>query len=150
MARRRIGMKALRQMIELHEKTQFSNRQIAAATGVSRPAVADYVAAYDRSGLSWDEFSSLTDTEVVERLTRPKAIVDERLAAALDFFPYMLKELSRVGMTREILWREYRAKHSDGFQYSQFCTHFRVDTQRGLQRTMVTLSYLLLLSIYKI
>jgi len=48
MARRRIGMKALRQVIELHENTQFSNRQIAAATGVSRPAVADYIAAYDR------------------------------------------------------------------------------------------------------
>ena len=36
MARRRIGMKALRQVIELHEKTEFSNRQIAAAAGVSR------------------------------------------------------------------------------------------------------------------
>jgi len=37
----------------------------------------------------------------------------------------MLTELSRVGMTRDILWREYRAKNPDGFHYSQFCTHFR-------------------------
>jgi transposase len=125
MARRRIGMKALRQVIELHENTQFSNRQIAAATGVSRPAVADYIAAYSRSGLSWNEFSTLTDTQAIARLSAAKDEPDERLATALEFFPYMLTELSRVGMTRDILWREYRTRHPDGFHYSQFCTHFR-------------------------
>jgi len=118
-------MKALRQVIELYENTQFSNRQIAAATGVSRPAVADYIAAYDRSGLTWDEFSTLTDTQAIARLSATKDEPDKRLATALAFFPYMLTELSRVGMTRDILWREYRTKHPDGFQYSQFCTHFR-------------------------
>lgn len=125
MARRRIGMKAVRQVIELHVQTQFSNRQIAAATGVSRPAVADYIAAYDRLGLSWEEFSQLSDSEALERLTRPKVPGDERLAAAVAFFPYMLTELPRVGVTRELLWNEYKEKHPDGYEYSQFCLHFR-------------------------
>jgi transposase len=126
MARRRIGMKALRQIIELHELTGFSNRQISVATGVSRPVVAEYLAAYDRSGLSWEGFSKLSDSEASERLVSPKERQDLRLAAALGFFPYMLKELPRVGVTREILWKEYRAGNPDGFEYSQFCHHFRV------------------------
>jgi transposase len=125
MARKRIGMKALKQVIELHHKTGFSNRQIAAATGVSRPVVAGYIAAYDSCGLSWDEFSALTDSKAVERLTKPKGDVDDRMKDAVDFFPYMLTELPSVGVTREGLWTEYRAKHPDGFGYSQFCLHFR-------------------------
>jgi len=125
MARRRIGMKALRQVIELHQRTRFSNRQIATATGVSRPVVADYIAAYTRSGLSWDDFSKLSDSEAIERLTVPKGDAGTRHAAAAAFFPYMLTELPRVGVTREILWNEYRARNTDGFGYSQFCLHFR-------------------------
>ena len=107
MARRRIGMKALRQVIELHEKTGFSNRQISVAAGVSRPAVAAYIGAYGRSGLSWDDFSKLTDTQAIERLSEPKDEKDKRYAAALAFFPYMLTELPKVGVTREVLWNEY-------------------------------------------
>lgn len=64
MARRRIGMKALRQVIELHEQTQFSNRQIATATGVSRPVVAAYIAEIDSryaAALAFFSFSSQHD-----------------------------------------------------------------------------------------
>lgn len=125
MARRRIGMKALKRVIELHELTESSNRQISTATGVSRPVVAEYLGAYARCGLSWDEFSKLSDSEAGERLAAPRDGQDPRLAAALGFFPYMLKELPRVGVTREILWKEYRAGNPGGFEYSQFCHHFR-------------------------
>ncbi|MFZ4617386.1 MAG: IS21 family transposase [Rectinemataceae bacterium] len=118
-------MKALRQVIELHEQTSFSNRQIAAAARVSRPAVADYIASYSRSGLSWEEFEKLTDSEAIARLTVSKSGGDARLAQVWEFFPYMLKELPRTGVTRDILWKEYRVKHPDGFEYSQFCHHFR-------------------------
>ncbi len=126
MAGRRIGMKALRQVIELHVKTEFSKRQIAAAAGVSRPAVADYIAAYERSGIAWDDFSKLTDIEAIERLSAPQEPADGRLATAVAFFPRMLTELPRIGVTREILWNEYRLLDPEGFEYSQFCHHFRV------------------------
>ena len=32
-----------------------------------------------------------------------------------------LRELRRVGVTRHLLWEEYRAEHPDGYGYSQFC-----------------------------
>jgi len=37
----------------------------------------------------------------------------------------MLTELPKVGVTRELLWTEYKAEHPDGYEYSQFCHRFR-------------------------
>lgn len=136
MAHRRISMRALRQIIELHTGTRFSIRQIAAATGVSRPVVAGYIAAFERSGLTWDAFSQLSDSAAMERLATTQVSVDARLGAAVAFFPYMLTELTRVGVTRELLWNEYRERHPDGFGYSQFCYHFRAWCQAETEVTM--------------
>ncbi len=40
-------------------------------------------------------------------------------------FPYWVKELRRVGVTRQLLWREYRIENPEGYGYSQFCEHFK-------------------------
>lgn len=40
------------------------------------------------------------------------------------FFPYLDKELKRVGVTRFILWQEYKQKYPQGIMYSQFCDHY--------------------------
>ena len=76
MGRGRIGIKALRKIIELHVNTGFSNRQISEATGASRPVLAEYIDAYTRSGLTWAEFSTLTDTKAIERLMIPRETKD--------------------------------------------------------------------------
>jgi transposase len=38
--------------------------------------------------------------------------------AALEFFPSMLKELPRTGVTRQLLWQEYKDAHPDGYERS--------------------------------
>ena len=101
-------MKALRLVLELHNTTNLSNRQISKTAGVSRPVVAGYFDTYRRSGIPYDELSKLTDTQVVDRLCGSGAHKDPRLASAIDFFPSMLTELPKVGVTRELLWHEYR------------------------------------------
>ena len=125
MARKRISMKAIRMVIDLHETTDLSNRGISGATGVSRPVVAKYIEAYKRSGLSLELFKELPDTEVLARFSDSKRIVDPRYEVAQVFFTSMVKELSRVGVTRELLWSEYRVKHAQGYEYSQFCKLFK-------------------------
>ena len=40
-------------------------------------------------------------------------------------FPAMVKELRRVGVTKQLLWQEYKIDYPDGYEYSQFCEHFR-------------------------
>ncbi|MEZ5039377.1 MAG: IS21 family transposase [Saprospiraceae bacterium] len=49
---------------------------------------------------------------------------------------YWIKELRRVGVTRQLLWEEYRVEHPDGYGYSQFCEYLK----RGIGRKDLTLS----------
>lgn len=44
----------------------------------------------------------------------------EKIKLELDHY---LKELKKTGVTRHVLWEEYRAEHPDGYGYTQFCHH---------------------------
>jgi transposase len=39
-------------------------------------------------------------------------------------FEYFVKELNRPGVTRLLLWEEYKDAYPDGYEYAQFCLHF--------------------------
>ena len=43
---------------------------------------------------------------------------------------YIQQELPRKGVTRQLLWFEYKEKHPDGYAYSQFCELFRQWSKR--------------------
>src|SRR5699024_4735028 len=42
--------------------------------------------------------------------------------AQIDYF---LKELKRKGVTKRLLWEEYKAQYPGGYKYSQFCFHLQ-------------------------
>jgi transposase len=44
--------------------------------------------------------------------------------------PYWIKELRRVGVTRYLLWEEYRQEYPDGYGYSQFCERLKKEFVR--------------------
>lgn len=125
MGRRRIVMKAVRKVIQLRVESKLSIRQISKVTGVSRPVVAQYLESFARTGLTWEEFLSLSDPKAMELLTQPGERHDPRYEAARAFFPYMLKELPRTGVTRQLLWQEYKTDNHDGYERSQFCDLFK-------------------------
>ena len=47
----------------------------------------------------------------------------DRRESLFDFFPYVKEELRRKGVTRQILWAEYRIKYPEGYSYTQFCEY---------------------------
>ena len=42
-----------------------------------------------------------------------------------DYLPYCQSELPRKGVTRQILWAEYRGRYPGGYSYSQFCEYLK-------------------------
>jgi transposase len=38
---------------------------------------------------------------------------------------YVRKELTKTGVTKWLLWEEYREQHPGGYAYSQFCNLYR-------------------------
>jgi len=64
---------------------------------------------------------------------------DDESSRQVDFMSrtgYFFQELKRVGVTRQLLWQEYREEYPHGYGYSQFCEHLR----RAALRKDLTLS----------
>lgn len=56
--------------------------------------------------------------------------LDKRESAFQSKVSYWLKELRRVGVTRHLLWQEYRLEQTDGYGYSQFCERLKKEIGR--------------------
>jgi transposase len=50
--------------------------------------------------------------------------LNERLQILFSLFPAIEKELKRKGVTRQLLWKEYKTNHPDGVGLSQFKHYF--------------------------
>jgi transposase len=98
-----ISMEKISLIKQLNEQGH-SIRSISRKTGVHRKTVTEYLSR-DHTG----DASSLNA---------------ERLATLSGYFPHYDRELSRVGVTRQLLWNEYRELHPDGYRYTQFCAYY--------------------------
>jgi len=101
----------------------LSQRQIAGSLQLSNGVVAKYQAASQQAGLSWPLAAELDEATIAKRLWRwhtPPA--NNR---ALPDFAAIHAQLKEKGVTRLLLWEEYRAAHPDGYSYTQFCFHYQ-------------------------
>ncbi len=117
-------MQRIRQIL-LFLKRNYSEREIAKQTRVSRPTVHLYSTLFKATGRDYDSLLSLKDPELDALFSRTKPAKtepeDPRKIHFLDQLPYFMLELKRVGVTRYLLWQEYLELYPSGFQYSRFC-----------------------------
>lgn len=127
MANKIIGIIMIREIIRL-KKNGFSNSKISLAVGKSRTTIIKYNDIIKVCGFGLEELLELSDSEILAIFETPiifEPEVKESSKTNLQaFFPYVEKELKRVGVTREILWKEYKVKHPEGLMYSSFCEHY--------------------------
>lgn len=98
---------------------------------ISKNTVREYLRRAQAHSSTLEELLKL-DNETLRRIFYggPGQIADNRLSVFQDKVEYWLKELRRVGVTRHILWQEYRFEHPEGFGYSQFCERLRQEIGR--------------------
>lgn len=126
MAQRRTPMKKIREIVRLHEKCGLSLRKTAQALNLSRPVTNDYYVRCQRSGLTYEIIKDMPDDELLMVLQAETAeVFDKRYQRLAGSFEYFARELKRVGVTRHLLWEEYRRDEPEGYGYSQFCWHFQ-------------------------
>ncbi|MCR5880230.1 IS21 family transposase [Phenylobacterium sp. J367] len=118
----RLSMRRIRELLRLRFEVGLSTRLIASSLGISKGAVSDYLQRAQVAGLGWPLPEALDDTALERRLfpgqPPSKAPRAEPDWAAVD------RELRRKGVTRSLLWQEYRAEHPDGYGYAWFCQHY--------------------------
>ena len=124
MANKTIGAIMIREIIRLKSE-KFSNSRLAKALNLSRPTVIKYVKQIQGSGFRLEELASFSDAELHELFeagaASPRFDRNIIFMALIEFFPYVEKELKKPGVTRRLLWEEYKRKHPDGVMYTQFC-----------------------------
>lgn len=117
-------MKKIRDIVRFSEVIK-SQREISRITGVSRPAVSQYIEGVRKSGLSPEELNQLSDSELTTKLEPgTPAPESERLRTLRKRFPEFTRRLKEVGMTLQILWEEYRAEAANPYSYTRFCEIF--------------------------
>lgn len=125
MANKRKSMRKVRQVLRLAWEAGLGKREIARSLSLSPTTVAEYLRRAAAAGLSWPLPDSLDDSQLEARLfpVLPKGQKDRR---PLPDWPAVHREYKRKGVTLALLWKEYKAIHPEGLQYSQFCDRYRV------------------------
>jgi len=116
-------MSIIKQIYRLHIAGK-AKKAIARELGVSKNTVKSYLSKLEAHPESATALLKAEDP-VLEGKLHPgnPSYKEERYGALKDNFPYYAKELGRVGVTKDLLWQEYKQKHPDGYGRSQFTHH---------------------------
>lgn len=115
-------MRKIREVLRLKHEARLSDRDIAVAVGAARSTVQEYLRRARAAGLSWPLPADLDEAGLEVRLYPPKVSVQ---AVPEPDFGALRTQLSLKGVTRLLLWREYKQAHPDGWEYTAFCLHYR-------------------------
>jgi transposase len=124
MAGQTITMSEIKQIIRLRNNG-VALQSIAKAVNISRNTVKKYLRLIEVKQLNHQELLEMEDMALESMLKDPELQDVSRYQSLCEQFPHFEKELGRTGVTRWVLWGEYKAKHPDGYSYSQFCDHFK-------------------------
>ena len=134
MSQKPVTMEQLKQILQL-KNDGVAIREIARRTGISRNAIKRYLL---RLKPSQDESAEeLTNKQLAEKAYDNDVLSakTDRHNALMGHFVYAEKELHKTGVTRQLLWIEYKEQYSEGYTYSRYCYHF----SRFLKHTDVSM-----------
>jgi transposase len=129
-------MDKITRIIEL-KKAGNSIKKISKTLGVSKNTVRKYLRRNDREDIdvesdNKDNLSKL----LLGQNNQEERARENRLN---ELLPYLVKELKRVGVTRYLLWQEYKITDPDGYSYSRFCA--RIKSHKGAQDVTLRLEH---------
>lgn len=133
MAKQRLAMKTIREILRLCWELNLSFGDVARALSVSSSTVHRHVRTAQAAGLTWPLPADLDDTDL-ERLLFPPVESGRKQRPEPDW-SHLHNELRRKGVTLSLLWHEYKEQHPDGYQITQFCERYR----RWRERLSVTM-----------
>ena len=115
-------MRKIREALRL-KASGLSYRAIARACLIGKETVREYLGRAAEAGLTWPLPEGLGEEELERRLF-PREPVSGRKEAEPDW-ALVHRELRKKGVTRELLWEEYRVGTPQAYHYSQFCQRYR-------------------------
>ena len=136
MAYKPTRMDQIKRIIE-YQQAGNSMRRIARLLGMSRNTVRQYIRRFEDLGFS---IQDLDDPALCQEIYRSKNKSIDPIE--IDFqarLPDLVKELGKVGVTRQLLWTEYINGYAEGISYSRFCR--RIRQYKALQNATLRLEH---------
>jgi len=119
----RLSMRKIKEILRLKWQLGQSHRSIATSVQVSASTVSHCVRAALAKGLTWEHVKA-QDEEALHVLVYGKASGHAGRGDAIDW-SHVRRELTRKGVTLQLLWYEYRNQTPDGLSYGRYCAHYR-------------------------
>jgi len=119
-------MRKIKEILRLKVDCGISEREISRSCGVSRSTVADYLRRAAAAKLTWAEASALSEVQLEEKLFPNEHISSSvhRPPPDCEHIYNELRTYRKFNLTLSQLWLEYKEKHPDGYQYTQFCEYY--------------------------
>lgn len=124
---RPLSMRKISEILRLRYELHCSYRDIARSQSVGVTTIGEYISRAKSAGIGWPLPEGLSEDDLYKKLFLPSAT--ESKNKPLPDWEWVYKELRKKGVTRQLLWREYRDIHPDGLSYSQFCELYRLYTK---------------------
>ncbi|MGA1846333.1 IS21 family transposase [Deferribacter abyssi] len=116
---KRLAMSMVKDVLRLRFQNKLSYRAISRSLGVPKSTVLDYCTRFQITGLSIEEGLKLLDNELEDKLF-PERKAKSRNNRPLPDFAYIAEEIRKKGVTWLLLWQEYKERHPEGYNYTQF------------------------------
>ena len=124
MAQRRLSVRKIREILRLRYELGLSQDKIAESCGIGRSTVSGCLSKATVAGLKWPVDESISDDALEERVYGQRSNRSTQASVVPDWSE-VHRELKRKGVTRLLLWQEFRANQPDGVEYSAFCDRYR-------------------------
>ena len=116
-------MKKIIEVLRLKHEANLSHEKISRSCQLSKGVVSKYLSLAQAKGLGWP-LPEDTDEAALEALLFPAKAKPDRFVEP-DYFQ-VHQELKRKGVTLQLLWAEYVARHGEwAYRYSRFCGRYR-------------------------
>ena len=116
-------MRKIKDILRLRHEAGLSHRDISRALDIGYGTVVDYLNRAAQANVSWP-VDHLEERDLARLLFPTVPNTGQRRFAEPDF-AYVHQELPRKGVTKLLLWQEYRQRHpDDGYSYAQFCHRY--------------------------
>ena len=128
MAQMRLPMRKIKEVLRLKYESSRSHGEIARSCSIAHSTVLEYLRRAEAAGVRWPLPVGITDMEL-ERQLFPAEILGRDPEVPLPDCQSIYNELRRwrsgCALTLTQLWVEYKEDHPDGYQYTQYCEHYR-------------------------
>jgi len=118
------SMSQIKQLLQMHQQG-YRIKTIARSIKMSKNTVKAYLQKISMMPVSIEELLTLEDPELDAKLHagNPAYKENKRYDHLKSKLNYYERELQQTGVTKKLLWEEYRLTYPDGYGYTQFCFH---------------------------